>query len=390
MSIGVFTTGFTEDEMAALGYLLYPYDVEVRRHRDDSDITICRGAHVSDLSKPLIRVRDGLDSKRGNLEPSSENGIVDLPLDLILASCEKFRRALNPRISLIYKMSTSLPFRYNLVPSPIRNLLLRAREVDANLSRHFTNEIARKLLVKAFSDLDVELKRKNPPRLLVTHDIETKKGLGKALALKSVEESLDLRSIWFLPSHEYSIPRDIATDLADGSRIGSHDIRHDGKLIHIRSSDQLVARLKNSRLMLENVFEKEVTCFRSPLLQFSCKIAAALRGAGYKSDFSIPCWEPVHPTTMTGFGIESAQGFELDGIVEFPLTLFQDNVVLNVLQMNTREAVKFWMEQAKLIAQFDGDLVLLVHPEYSFSRELREYRELLCRLLELQVSRVAS
>jgi len=376
--------------MATLGYLLYPYDVEVRKHRDDSDITISRGASVSDLSEPLIRVRDGPCSKMDNRELDYKNGIVDFPLHLILACSERFRRVLNPRISFVYRLSTYLPFQYNVLPLTMRNLLLRTRQMDASLSRHLTNEIARKLLVKAFSDLDVELKRKNPPLFLVTHDIESGKGLRKALVLKSVEEDLNLWSMWFLPSHEYSIPRDIARDLADGCIIGSHDVRHDGRLIYTRSSEQLVRRLQKSKVTLEDVFEKEVTCFRSPLLQFSCEIASALRGAGYASDFSVPCWEPVHPTTMSGLGIESVQGFELDGIVEFPLTLFQDSVVLNVLQMNVREAIKFWMEQAKLIAQCDGDIVLLVHPEYEFSRKLREYRELLCHLLELQVSRVAS
>jgi hypothetical protein len=51
--------------------------------------------------------------------------------------------------------------------------------------------------------------------------------------------------------------------------------------------------------------------------------------------------------------------------------------------MNTREAIKFWVEQAKLIRSFDGDIVLLVHPDYAFSRDLGDYRKLLESLTQI-------
>jgi hypothetical protein len=87
---------------------------------------------------------------------------------------------------------------------------------------------------------------------------------------------------------------------------------------------------------------------------------------------------------MGGFGIESAQAFEVDGVTELPLTLFQDHQVLNVLGMSTREAVKFWIKQAELIRSFDGDIVLCVHPDYAFSLDLRRCRELLMSLLRVR------
>jgi len=48
------------------------------------------------------------------------------------------------------------------------------------------------------------------------------------------------------------------------------------------------------------------------------------------------------------------------------------------------ETIKLWLEQARLIRSLDGDLVLLIHPDYSFSQNLEKYRELLSKLLELQ------
>jgi peptidoglycan/xylan/chitin deacetylase (PgdA/CDA1 family) len=261
---------------------------------------------------------------------------------------------------------------------------------DIDLSGHFALETARRILLEAFALLGFRLARKNPPSLLVTHDIETERGLQRALSLKEIEDDLGVKSTWFVPSHDYEIDGTIAAKLAENSVIGSHDIKHDGQLIQIRERSKLIGRLMASRQKLEGIFGREIRCFRAPLLQFSSEILSALNDAGYSSDFSLPCWEMIYPPTMSGFGIECVQSFEMEGIVENPLTMFQDHQLLNVMGMNVDEAIKLWLEQACLIRSFEGDLVLLIHPEYRFSDNLKEYRELLTRLLEMQSERVPS
>jgi peptidoglycan/xylan/chitin deacetylase (PgdA/CDA1 family) len=340
---------------------------------------------VQDPPKPAIRIGSRHSPRGTQLEPTDHgNGIVDIPFDLISECIVRYERILNPSIAFKYQLITRLPLKYNLVPSWIRSRFLRMQEIDSDLSRHLANEEARKSLAKAFEMLGFPLKRKDPPSLLLTHDIDTERGLARAGSLWSVENRLDMTSTWFLPSDEYPIHRDVLQELGKDSRIGSHDIKHDGKLIHIKRHESLVDRLRDSKLKLERIFEKKVECFRSPLLQFSQRIATGLREAGYHYDFSVPCWEPVHPITMGGFGIESAQGFQVDGVIELPLTLFQDHQVLNVLGISTREAVKFWIKQAELIRSFDGDIVLCVHPDYEFSHDLRMYKELLISLLRVK------
>jgi len=376
--------GFAEKEAAALGYLLYPYDVELSGGADGSDLIICRDSFLNS-SRPLIRVPTRSDWQDDCQELRCYgNGIVDLPFDLVSACSNKFESVLNPKVSFVYKFSTRLPFQYNIVPSSIRDHLLRIHEFDCNLSCHVANEVARKILIEAVNLLGFRLQRKNPPSLLITHDVESENGLQRALSLKAVEDDLNIQSTWFLPSNEYPIPTDIARDLADGSTIGSHDVKHDGKLTHIRRHEELVQRGRESRSKLEDIFEKEVKCFRSPMLQFSGRIIAALGEAGYRFDFSVPCWEPLHPVTMSGFGVELVQAFEIDGVTEIPLTLFQDHQVLNILGMSTDEAIRFWVDQAELVRSLDGNVVLLIHPDYSFSRDLQGYRRLLTSLLELQ------
>jgi peptidoglycan/xylan/chitin deacetylase (PgdA/CDA1 family) len=283
-------------------------------------------------------------------------------------------------VSLTYKLATGLPISYNIVPSSIRSRLLKKGQLDTNLTNHLSGETARRSVEQAFSASGFPLREREPPKFLITHDIDTAKGLEKALPMKAVEDKLDLRSTWFLSSGDYLTSKDTAKDLGSNATIGSHDVKHDGKLIHIHNRKRLVDRLKESRDKLEHVFERDVQCFRSPLLQFSSVLINALAEAGYRYDFSLPCWEPSHPITMSGFGVELTKPLQIGEILETPLSLFQDHQVLYVLGLSPREAIRFWVEQARIIKSYDGDIVLLVHPDYEFSSDLDSYRELLLAL----------
>jgi hypothetical protein len=379
----VCVIGFDVPEIQIIRNLLYPFRIEYVDSPDRSDVTICRGLslpkNVSDWKKLVIIPT--VDSSKVVSE-NEKNGILILPFDIVSACLEKFEAVMNPRISMTYKISTRLPFDYNIVPSSIRSQLLKTQRqssIDSDLLRHLSTEIARRKLVESFADLGLMLERKNPPSIIVTHDIDSEKGLERASALKKIEDDFGISSTWFVVAGEYSIPNQIARYLAEGySEIGSHDMKHDGRLIHIKRQEELVNRLKNSKETLEQTFEgKKVTSFRAPLLQFNSRIISALERAGYESDFSLPCWEPVHPSTMQGFGVESACQFEINGVIEHPLTLFQDHQVLKVLGISTSKAIRFWMEQLGVIRAFDGDVVFLIHPDYSFADDLESYRKLI-------------
>jgi peptidoglycan/xylan/chitin deacetylase (PgdA/CDA1 family) len=374
--------GLSAEETRALGCLLYPFRTELVAKAEHADVIVSRGC--ANPAKPLIKIPSRLIGEGDYQDPISHgNEIVELPFDLVEMVCQILGQVMNPRLALTYRVSCLAPFQYKAIPASLRNLFLRTREIDSNLSNHLRTEVARGILAKAFDGLGFALERKNPPSLVITHDVETEQGLSRACSLKTIEEDLGIQSIWFLPSSEYSIQKGIAKDLSERSVIGSHDVRHDGRLIMIRKHEALVERLRESRLKLEYIFEKDVRSFRSPLLQFNREISAALSEGGYSNDFSTTCWEPVHPLTMGGFGVECTSPFEMNGVVETPLTLFQDHQVLNVLQMSTKEAAKLWIHQARLVRAFAGDIVLLVHPDYSFSEDPREYRQLLIHLLEV-------
>jgi hypothetical protein len=380
VSIRIGAKGFAENEYFALACLLYPYRVQLSMQVDDSDLSISKGC-LPGSSKSVVKFQTSHKSTNND-----DGDTVEFPFELLRFCSERLQVAMEPRIGLTYNLATRLPFQYNIVPPILRNRIVRGRSVDSNLSSHLACERTRRALKQSCGALGFRLERKRDPLLLVTHDVETEKGLQKALLLKDLEDDVGVESTWFIVSDEYHIPTTIAKELSHSSRIGSHDFKHDGRLVHIRKQKELVNRLKRSRLKLQRIFEADVKCFRSPLLQFSGRIVQALAVAGYDSDFSLPCWEPFHPACMTGFGVEYVHAFEIGGMLEFPLSLFQDHQVLNALRMSTSEAVKLWTNQAKLVRSMGGDIVLLVHPDYAFSQDLEKYRELLVSLLEIQSS----
>src|SRR5688572_20853890 len=65
--------------------------------------------------------------------------------------------------------------------------------------------------------------------LVLTHDVETRRGLDRCEALIEMEIGLGFRSSFnFVPEGEYSTPRELRQALdSNGFEVGVHDFRHD-------------------------------------------------------------------------------------------------------------------------------------------------------------------
>ena len=378
-AVTVATEGLSDVEVSVLQALLFQYRIVVGKRGRKADVTIGRdvqSASTLAIQIPRTHVRENADS---------DNGIITLPYDILDEPVERMKSVLNPRVSVEYRVITRFPFQYNMIPSSIRSLFLRARREQLCTNTELHSEISKMVLIEAIKKLGLNVERKNGPVFQLTHDIDSARGLQRSLILKNVDDEMGIQSTWFVVSNEYSIPRAFARDLAQDSIIGSHDTRHDGRLIGIDDRVKLVSRLRTSKSKLERIFEQDITSFRAPLMQFGEKIISALSSSGYSQDFSLPCWEPVHPSTMGGFGAQIAHRFEFSGLSETPLTLFQDHQLLHVMKLSTRRAVDFWLSQAKLVRSLDGDISLLVHPDYLFAEDTAEYKRLLTELTQIQV-----
>ena len=231
--------------------------------------------------------------------------------------------------------------------------------------------------VETVSGIKLEKKPllKNNCICAITHDVETKSGLKKAIQLKKIEERYDLASAWYVPSNRYQIDEEVIRQLSNRGEVGAHDTRHDGKLAHL-PKDQLLKRVSESRRDLSRILRKPVDGFRAPILQHSELILQAIDEAGYSYDTSIPTWEPKHPYTMKPHGIGTVYPLNFGKLTEIPLTLPQDHQLLHVLGLKPAEVVKTWTNMTSMIRDIGGVCMFLVHPDYEVAANTVLYEEL--------------
>src|SRR5262245_8890497 len=86
--------------------------------------------------------------------------------------------------------------------------------------------------------------------VVLTHDVESQKGVDRALELAALEQSLGFRSSFnFIPEGSYTTPASLRADLTDrGFEVGVHDLRHDGKLYRSEKTFRKAAQRINHHL----------------------------------------------------------------------------------------------------------------------------------------------
>jgi hypothetical protein len=198
---------------------------------------------------------------------------------------------------------------------------------------------------------------------LITHDVDSRKGLDHALAVKKIEEKYDVASTWFVPSNHYPLDSNVLSALGNHGEIGSHDTEHDGKLASMHGTS-LTKRLQESKTALEKLSGCKVNGFRAPLLQHTFPMLEGLKEAAFLYDSSAPTFEPNHPRTMGPHGVGTVYPLKVGGILEIPLTIIQDHQLLYTLGLKSAQVIDFWRETAVFVRALGGLCVALCHPEY--------------------------
>jgi peptidoglycan/xylan/chitin deacetylase (PgdA/CDA1 family) len=308
-----------------------------------------------------------------------------LTLDIIEEYSMIMSKALNPKVSILYRFFTGLPISYTVAPKRVRNYFMKkkAQQTGLNLSDKLPLDALRFLLAKAIEEIAgkrLEGKMWNGKRYVcaMTHDIDTYDGLERAKVVKKLEEKYNIPSAWYIPTKQYKLEPETIQELENFGEIGAHDTRHDGKLVQL-PEQKLIKRLRAAKQALENIINCSVDGFRAPLLQHSLSILGGLQEAGYNYDTSIPTWEPEHPQTMRPYGLGTMYPVIFDGVTEIPVSLIQDHQLLYALSLEPKEAIAEWLSMMALIKDLNGCCVFLLHPEYKLfdGNNLAIYEELL-------------
>src|SRR5207245_1377399 len=206
---------------------------------------------------------------------------------------------------------------------------------------------------------------------VLTHDVESKAGLGRCRSLMELEQRLGFRSSFnFIPEGSYRVPVELRRELtANGFEVGIHDLKHDG---HLFSS-----RRKFTRHAAKiNAYAREwgASGFRSGFM---------LRNLDWLHDLDVqydastfdtdpfepqpqgrhtifPFWVP-RPNGTSVNGQHSLSNSSSRGYVELPYTLPQDSTLFLLLGEKT---TSIWKDKLEWIAEHGGMALFITHPDY--------------------------
>ncbi len=206
---------------------------------------------------------------------------------------------------------------------------------------------------------------------ILTHDVESGKGMDGISRLLEIEQRHGLSSSWNFCAEEYPIPDAVFNDLrAAGCEIGLHGIKHDGSLFASRRSFD-----SNLPKIHRYLSEWHADGFRSPATHRKAEWMPELRCL---YDSSFPDTDPFEP--MAG-GCCSIFPFFMEGMVELPITLVQDHTWFTILG---GRSIHPWVSKSEWIIRHHGLINLLVHPDYMLTGDRLELYDRFLRFLTQQ------
>ena len=202
--------------------------------------------------------------------------------------------------------------------------------------------------------------------IVLTHDVESPRGLAAMERMAQLEERYGMRSAWNLALEQYPIDWQRIDDLrARGFEFGAHGLKHDGRLFRSEKDFQELGP-RVTRIAREHGMRG----FRAPSTLRRVQWIPQLE-LDFDSSFSdTDIFEPQPGGTCSIFP------FFLDStMVELPYTLPQDHTLMHLLR---REMLPTWIQKARWISSLGGMILTLVHPDYcGEGMYLQEYEKLL-------------
>lgn len=195
--------------------------------------------------------------------------------------------------------------------------------------------------------------------LVLTHDVEHKRGYDRVIKLMEIEKELGFVSSFnFVPKRDYIVEKELLQNLREnGFDYGVHGLYHDGKLFSSESEFLRRATKINSYLKDWNT-----NGFRAPAMHHNLDWIGALNIEYDMSTFDTDPFEPQPDGvgTIFPFWVENKRHPE-GGYIELPYTLPQDFTPY-VLMKET--SPKIWIDKLDWIAEHNGMALVNVHPDY--------------------------
>jgi glycosyltransferase involved in cell wall biosynthesis/peptidoglycan/xylan/chitin deacetylase (PgdA/CDA1 family) len=192
---------------------------------------------------------------------------------------------------------------------------------------------------------------------VLTHDVETKKGLLNCRNLMDIEEKHGFRSSFNFVAGDYEVPQDLLHEMKSrGFEAGIHGLHHRGNLFRSRHFFLNQAREINQWIKKWNA-----AGFRAPSMYHNLEWLHDLDIQYDASTFDTDPFEPQPDAAGTIFPFWVPGRNNTAGYVELPYTLPQDFLLYILMQ---EESTRIWQQKLDWVVQKGGMALFITHPDY--------------------------
>ncbi len=194
--------------------------------------------------------------------------------------------------------------------------------------------------------------------LVLTHDVETKRGHDRCRLLLEREARLEFRSAFNFVPKRYDVSPALRHFIASsGFEVGVHGLYHDGK--YFESRGEFLRRAQEINRYLK---EWEAVGYRTPSMHHKLDWILDLDILYDESMFDTDPFEPYADGVGTIFPFWFGGGDgRKRGYVELPYTLPQDFTPFILMRESNNE---IWKKKLDWIAEKGGMALLNTHPDY--------------------------
>lgn len=193
--------------------------------------------------------------------------------------------------------------------------------------------------------------------LVLTHDVESQRGVDRCYRLAQLEIELGFRSSFNFLLKKYTTPENLRAYLTEnGFEVGIHGCYHDGKKFASR-------KIFHERAVIINKYLKEWGAygFRAPVMQGKLEWIGDLDIEYDMSTFDTDPFEPNSTGVQTIYPFMVSRKCGKSDFVELPYTLPQDSTLFVMLGQKN---IDVWKRKLDWIAEKGGMALLNVHPDY--------------------------
>ena len=193
--------------------------------------------------------------------------------------------------------------------------------------------------------------------LVITHDIESTKGVMKCRQLMELESKLGFVSSFNFVAKGYPISAELFHCLREnGFEIGIHGLDHKGNLF--RSKKAFLRKVPQINQYLR---EWKAVGFRAPAMYHNLDWIGHLEIEYDGSTFDADPFEPQSDGVRTIFPFSVPAHSNSGGYIELPYTLAQDSTLFLFLK---EKDIDIWKKKLNWIAKQGGMALVNVHPDY--------------------------